>query len=200
MRELINRDRRGRFVITLDPKNPLPGQQPYQGVVPLGGESMADVLQAYMLQSEQLDARLWLAANERTSSGMLLQRLPDEGGSAGGTDTDAWNRVVTLAQTVTDAELLVLPPEDLLRRLFWQETVEPYPPLTPRFECTCSRERIGRMLVSLGREEVDSIIDEQGTVTVTCEFCNRQYRFDAVDAAQLFASGDTAQADTTTRH
>jgi molecular chaperone Hsp33 len=199
MRELINRDRRGRFVITLDPKNPLPGQQPYQGVVPLGGESMAEVLQAYMLQSEQLDTRLWLAADDRTSAGLLLQSVPAQAGTPPDEDGDAWNRIVTLAQTVTDRELLTLPPEDLLRKLFWQEPLEHYPALSPRFECTCSRERIGRMLVSLGREEVDSIIDEQGTVTVTCEFCNREYRFDAVDAAQLFASGDTAQADTT-RH
>jgi molecular chaperone Hsp33 len=199
MRELINRERRGRFVITLDPKSLLPGQQPYQGVVPLGGESMAEVLQSYMRQSEQLDTRLWLAADEKTSAGLLLQSLPAEGGKAAGTDEDAWNRIVTLGHTVTGKELLELQPEDLLRKLFWQEPLEHYPSLTPRFECTCSRERIGRMLVSLGREEVDSIIDEQGTVTVTCDFCNREYQFDAVDAAQLFASGDTAQADAT-RH
>ena len=72
--------------------------------------------------------------------------------------------------------------------------------MSPHFACTCSRERIGRMLVSLGRGEVDSIIDEQGSVTVTCDFCSRQYTFDAVDATQLFTSGATAQADDATRH
>ena len=201
MRDLINRSGRGRFAITLDPRDPVPGQQPYQGIVPLDGDSMADVLQSYMRQSEQLDTRLWLAADERACAGLLLQSLPAEGGkAAGGGDADAWSRAVTLAQTITGEELLKLPPEDVLRRLFWQETLEHYPALNPRFACTCSRERIGRMLVSLGREEVDSILVEQGTVTVTCDFCNRRYTFDAVDAARLFHSGDSAEADDTTRH
>lgn len=200
MRDLINRHGRGRFAITLDPRDPMPGQQPYQGIVPLDGESMADVLQAYMRQSEQLDTRLWLAADEHVSAGLLLQSLPSEGGTVATTDTDAWGRAVTLAQTITSAELLTLAPDAVLHRLFWQETLEHYPEMSPHFACTCSRERIGRMLVSLGRDEVDSIIDEQGTVTVTCDFCNRQYTFDAVDATQLFTRGDTAQPDEGTRH
>jgi molecular chaperone Hsp33 len=200
MRELINRTGRGRFAITLDPRDSMPGRQPYQGIVPLDGDSMAEVLQSYMRQSEQLDTRLWLAADEHACAGLLLQRLPDEGGKAAGGDTDAWNRAGTLAQTITGDELLKLPPEDVLRRLFWQESLEHYPALNPHFACTCSRERIGRMLVSLGREEVDSIIEEQGTVTVTCDFCSRQYTFDAVDAARLFHSGESAEADDTTRH
>ncbi len=200
MRDLINRSGRGRFAITLDPRDPVPGQQPYQGIVPLDGDSMADVLQSYMRQSEQLDTRLWLAADESACAGLLLQSLPGEGGKAPAGDEDAWSRVGMLAQTITGEELLKLPPEDVLRRLFWQETLEHYPALIPHFACTCSRERIGRMLVSLGREEVDSIIDEQGTVTVTCDFCNRQYTFDAVDAARLFHSGESTEADDSTRH
>jgi molecular chaperone Hsp33 len=200
MRELINRQGRGRFAITLDPRDPMPGQQPYQGIVPLDGETMADVLQAYMRQSEQLDTRLWLAASEHVCAGLLLQALPAEGGKSATGDDDAWGRAVTLAQTITRDELLALAPDDVLRRLFWQEILEHYPAMSPHFACTCSRERIGRMLVSLGKEEVDSIIVEQGTVTVTCDFCNRRYTFDAVDAAQLFRSGATAPPDEATRH
>ena len=200
MRDLINRNGRGRFAITLDPRDPMPGQQPYQGIVPLDGDTMADVLQAYMRQSEQLDTRLWLAADEHVSAGLLLQSLPAEGGKPATVDADAWGRAVTLAQTITPDELLRLPPDDVLRRLFWQETLEHYPALSPHFACTCSRERIGRMLVSLGRDEVDSILDEQGSVTVTCDFCSREYTFDAVDTAQLFAGGVTAQPDEATRH
>jgi molecular chaperone Hsp33 len=204
MRDLINRDGRGRFAITLDPRDPMPGQQPYQGIVPLDGETMAEVLQAYMRQSEQLDTRLWLAASEHVSAGLLLQSLPTEGGTTGSSaessDPDAWDRAVTLAHTITSEELLTLGTDDVLRRLFWQEPLEHYPAMSPHFACTCSRERIGRMLVSLGREEVDSIIDEQGTVTVTCDFCSRQYTFDAVDVTQLFTRGDTAQADAANRH
>jgi len=200
MRDLINRNGRGRFAITLDPRDAMPGQQPYQGIVPLDGDSMADILQTYMRQSEQLDTRLWLAADAHVSAGLLLQSLPADGGKAATVDADAWDRAVTLAQTITGDELRTLAPEKVLHRLFWQEPLDHYPVLSPHFACTCSRERIGRMLVSLGREEVDSIIEEQGSVTVTCDFCNRQYTFDAVDAAQLFRSGDTAQADEATRH
>jgi molecular chaperone Hsp33 len=195
---LINRSGQGRFAITLDPKDPLPGQQPYQGIVSLDGETMADVLQAYMRQSEQLDTRLWLAANDEIAAGLLLQRLPGEDELAR-LDPDAWDRAGTLAQTLKTEELLQLPPEEVMRRLFWQESLEHYTPLTPHFACTCSRERIGRMLVSLGSEEVDSIITEQGSVTVTCDFCHRTYRFDPVDVAQLFAGGSTLEADPT-RH
>ncbi len=200
LRELVNRSGRGRFAITLDPRDPMPGQQPYQGVVPLDGDTMAEVLQTYMRQSEQLDTRLWLASDAHVCAGLLLQSLPASGGKAVAMDEDAWSRAVTLAQTLTHQELLELSPDDVMRRLFWQETLDHYPAMSPHFACTCSRERIGRMLVSLGREEVDSILDEQGSVTVTCDFCNRQYTFDAVDAAQLFVSGDTAPADEATRH
>ena len=200
LRELVNRNGRGRFAITLDPRDPMPGQQPYQGIVPLEGDSMADALQTYLRQSEQLDSRLWLAADEHVSAGLLLQSLPGEGGKAATVDADAWSRAVTLAQTITSDELLRLAPEDVLRRLFWQESLEHYPPLGPHFACTCSRERIGRMLVSLGRAEVDSIIAELGTVTVTCDFCSREYTFDAVDTAQLFAGGEASPPDEATRH
>ncbi len=189
LRELVNRNGRGRFAITLDPNDPLPGQQPYQGIVALEGDSVAEILQTYMRQSEQLETRLWLASNPDAAAGLLLQRLPDDGGHAPRSDDDAWERVVALAQTVTSSELLNLVPDELMHRLFWQESLEQYAPLIPRFQCTCSRERIGKMLVSLGQEEVDSIVAEQGSVGVTCEFCGRQYSFDPVDAAHLFARG-----------
>lgn len=200
MRELINRSGRGRFAITLDPRDALPGQQPYQGIVPLDGDSMSEVLEAYMRQSEQLETRLVLAADEDVSAGLLLQRLPEGGGSAKVVDEDAWDRVTTLGATLKVEELLRLSPESLARRLYSQELLDHQATLAPRFACRCSRERIGRMLVSLGREEVDSIVAELETVTVTCDFCGRQYSFDAVDVAQLFASGKTLEADERQRH
>jgi molecular chaperone Hsp33 len=200
MRELINRGGRGRFAITLDPRDPLPGQRPYQGVVPLDGESMADVIETYMRQSEQLETKLVLAADDEASAGLLLQRLPDHGGSEKVIDTDAWDRATTLGATLRSEELLRLTPENVARRLYGQEQLDHQATLAPRFACTCSRERIGRMLNSLGRDEVDSIIEELETVTVTCDFCNRQYSFDAVDVAQLFASGQTEEGDKSQRH
>ena len=205
LRELMNRDGRGRFSITLDPKNPLPGQQPYQGIVALAGNSVAEVLQNYMRQSEQLETRLWLASNDTAAAGLLLQRLPKDGGIQGAhPDDDAWEHLVALAHTVTSEELLNLPPDDVSHRLFWQQSLEHYPLLTPRFQCTCTRERIGKMLVSLGQVEVDSIIAEQGSVTVTCEFCGRKYSLDPVDVARLFAgcieSTDTEALQDGIRH
>ena len=205
LQELLNRGGRGRFAITLDPKDRLPGQQPYQGIVALEGDSVAEVLQTYMRQSEQLETRLWLASDNHAASGLLLQRLPDEGGTqAAPADDGAWEHVVALAQTVTDEELLNLPPADVLHRLFWQDSLKHYAPLKPRFECSCSRERISKMLISLGQDEVDSIVVEQGSVTVTCEFCGRQYSFDPVDAAHLFTRGventDATPLDGGARH
>lgn len=200
MRELINRAGRGRFAITLDPRDPQPGQQPYQGIVPLDGETMADVLETYMRQSEQLDTKLVLAADNDVSAGLLLQRLPDHGGAHVITDEDAWDRATMLGDTLNRDELLRLAPEVLVRRLYGQEQLDPQASQAPRFACRCSRERIGRMLISLGRSEVDSIIDEMQTVTVTCDFCNRKYSFDAVDVTQLFTRGDTEPASQSTRH
>ena len=199
LRDLVNRNGRGRFSITLDPKEPLPGQQPYQGIVALEGNSVAEVLQTYMRQSEQLETRLWLASNDTAVAGLLLQRLPGEGGKdIASPDDAAWEHLLALARTVTSEELLELAPSDVAHRLFWQESLEHYPPQTARFQCTCSRERIAKMLLSLGQEEVDSIIAEQGSVTVTCEFCGRRYAFDPVDTAQLFAGGIESTAATAT--
>jgi len=200
LRELINRDGRGRCAITLDPRDPAPGQQPYQGIVPLVGDSVAEVIESYLRQSEQLAATVALSADARACGGMLLQRLPDHGGRSGERDDDAWDRAVSLGRTVRPDELLQLPPEEVVRRLFSQESLEHYPPLTPRFACSCSRERIGRMLVSLGQQEVDAILAEQGQVEVTCDFCSRRYRFDPVDARLLFTSGAATEADPSQPH
>jgi len=187
--ELVNADGRGRCAITLDPGKSPAGLQRYQGIVPLQGSSVAEALQAYLLQSEQIESRLWLAADGRAASGMLLQRVAHPSSGGGEEDEDAWRRTTTLSDTVSAAELLATAAEDVVHRLFWQEPLERYAPMTPRFACSCSRGRTGRMLVTLGRAEVDSILTEQGSVHVTCEFCNAQYSFDAVDVGQLFATG-----------
>lgn len=191
---LVNSHGAGRCAITLDPLDRLPGQQPYQGVVPLEGESIARALENYMRQSEQLDTRLWLAANERVSAGLLLQKLPQEGGQAGvgpTRDEDAWPRACMLAATLRADELLAVPADALVQRLFWEEQLGHAAPAAPQFACSCSRERIGRMLRSMGRTEVDGIVAERGSVEVTCDFCNARQVFDAVDIGQLFATGET---------
>jgi len=205
---MVNVNNQGRCAITLDPKDRLPGQQPYQGVVPLFGdrreklEKLSEVIEHYMLQSEQLDTRLVLAANDQVAAGLLIQRLPLQGESnlagAGAMARDEdqigrnedYNRIAILAASLKREELLTLDADTILHRLFWEEDVRRFEPQTgadgPRFACTCSRERVAGMLKSLGREEVESIIAEQGQVEVGCDFCGAQYHFDPVDAAQVF--------------
>jgi molecular chaperone Hsp33 len=200
---MLNVGGQGRCAITLDPRDKLPGQQPYQGVVSLHGDlreplqKLSEVLEHYMLQSEQLDTRLILAANDQVAAGLLIQRLPvqGEGNLAGRKNEDdiglseAFNRISILAGTLTRDELLNLPNAQILHRLFWEETLRVFEPAHPRFACTCSRERVRGMLRSLGRDESDSLIEERGQVEVGCEFCGVQYRFDAVDVGELFTPG-----------
>ena len=199
-RELVNAGGQGRCAITLDPGNSPAAQQRYQGIVPLQGTRVAEALEAYLLQSEQIESRLWLAADERAATGVLLQRIARPSVSGAEQDEDAWRRTTTLSDTVSAAELLETSAEEVVHRLFWQERLERVAPMTPRFACTCSRDRIGRMLLRLGRAEVDSILAEQGSVSVICEFCNASYSFDAVDVGQLFATGSSELARPGAQH
>jgi molecular chaperone Hsp33 len=195
LRELLNQHGNGRFVITLDPKDKLPGQQPYQGIVPLEGESVATVLENYMLRSEQLDTKLWLAADDKVSRGLLLQKLPREGGTGTSTadDEETWDRTVALASTIQNEEMLNTDIDTLLRRLFWEETIRMFEPMQPKFECSCNREKVGNMLKMLGKEEVDSALAELGQLAINCDFCGQDYAFDKVDCAQLFAAGSSIE-------
>jgi molecular chaperone Hsp33 len=188
--ELLNVHGHGRFVITLDPQEKMPGQQPYQGIVPLDGDSVAQVIENYMLRSEQLDTRLWLAADNNVARGLLLQKLPQEGGigAPDADDLDAWNRTVMLASTLKNEELLETDISTLMRRLFWEETIRVFDPQQPVFHCRCSREKVGNMLKMLGREEVDSALADLGKLGINCDFCGQHYEFDSVDCAQLFAT------------
>jgi molecular chaperone Hsp33 len=204
--DLVNVGNKGRCAITLDPKDRFPGQQPYQGVVPLHGDHrekisrLSEVLEHYMLQSEQLDTRLVLAADNKVAAGILIQRLPleGEGNLAGSMVSSAnedeigrnedYNRISILAASITREELLELDVDTVLRRLFWEEKVLRFEPQTPRFACTCSRERVANMIRGLGEEEARSILAERAEIDVGCDFCGQQYRFDAVDAAQIFTS------------
>jgi molecular chaperone Hsp33 len=207
---LLNVHGQGRCAITLDPLARLPGQQPYQGVVPLHGDlreplqKLSEVLEHYMLQSEQLDTRLVLAANDEVAAGLLIQRLPIAGaanlagGLAVGADEDHigrnedYNRIAMLAATLTPEELLTLRPEQVMHRLFWDETLRIFEPQAPRFACRCSRDRVAGMLRGLGMDEVNSLIAERGEAEVGCDFCGAVYRFDPVDVGGLFTPGSVA--------
>jgi len=198
--DLVNVHGHGRCAITLDPQDRQPGQQPYQGVVPLSTPDavrvadVATMLEHYMRQSEQLETRIVLAANGETAAGLLIQRLPVEGvGNLQGTqgkaaeDEDAFTRIAHLAATLTREELLTLDAETILRRLFWEEPLRLFEPLRPSFACSCSADRVRTMLKNLGREEAESILSEREDIEIACDFCGTQYRFDAVDVGELFA-------------
>lgn len=175
----------GQFVITLDPTE----GEPYQGIVPIEGETIAEMLQNYMLRSQQIDTSLWLHCDGESAAGMLLQKLPNIAENDHYTqDEDAWNRMNYLANTVINDELQHLSAESLLSRLFAEEDVRLFEKKPTQFSCSCSKTKVGSMLRMLGIAEVNSILAEQGKIDVNCDFCNKHYAFDSIDAAALFAN------------
>lgn len=198
LQTLLNGTGSGRFTVLLDPGRDT-DMAPYQGIVPMEGDTVAEVLEAYMRNSEQLDTRLWLAADGNTVAGMLLQRLPDAGGirpTHGGTPNapdstpesraESWNRVTQLASTLTQPELLQADIDTIIHRLFWQEPLLQLETRRVQWHCPCTRTRVGNMLRMLGRDEIESLLQEREHITVSCNFCGKPYEFDAVDCAALF--------------
>ncbi|MGA2707007.1 MAG: Hsp33 family molecular chaperone HslO [Steroidobacteraceae bacterium] len=177
----------GNLTVTLETDDK---SQRYQGIVPITGERLAESLQLYFEDSEQLPTRLWLHADADGASGMLLQRLPGDGGNLAVHDAadvdDAWRRVQLIGETLTPEELVSLADTEILHRLFNEDDLRLYEPSPVYFRCRCSRERVSGMLQGLGEAETRSVLAERGEVEVRCDFCNRAYVFDAVDVAQLF--------------
>ena len=184
----------GQFVITLDPSV----GEAYQGIVPIEGSTIAEMLQNYMLRSQQIDTSLWLHCDGESASGMLLQKLPNSP-KLGEADADAWNRVNILANTVTNDELKNLAPESLLSKLFSEENIRLFEAKPTQFRCSCSKAKVGNMLRLLGAEEVESILAELGKIEVNCDFCNKQYAFDALDISHAF-SENAVLIDNKTSH
>jgi molecular chaperone Hsp33 len=181
----------GNLTVTLETDD---GSQRYQGIVPIADGRLAESLQVYFENSEQLPTRLWLYADAHGASGMLLQKLPiAEASGASIVDLaavdDAWRRVQLIGETLTPEELRTLADAEILHRLFNEDDVRLYEPAPVYFRCRCSRERVGGMLQSLGEAETRAVLAERGEVEVRCDFCNRAYLFDAVDVAQLFNAG-----------
>src|SRR5690606_12104554 len=187
LQSLINPDSQGQFIVVIDPRRSGSHLTPYQGVVPLEGDNVAQVLELYMRQSQQLDTRLWLAANAEHTGGLLLQRLPDNGGNHRSEAVEpSWERACHLAATVKQEELLTLEPDALVHRLFWQEELLTFEPLPVSWHCPCSRERVADMLRMLGNDEVQDILSEGNGIDIACNFCGKPYHFDKVDCAGLF--------------
>lgn len=188
LQSLLNTQGKGRFMVVLDPDRETTDLKPYQGIIPLEGESVAEVLESYMRNSEQLDTRLWLAADAGRAAGVLLQRLPQKGGNPTSESQahETWERLTALAATLKHEELLELDTDTLIHRLFWQEDLIAYEPQVVRWYCPCTRERVANMLRALGQHEVEDILSEREHIDVLCNFCGKPYQFDAVDCASLF--------------
>ncbi len=211
--ELVHVHGNGRFIMTLAPKNPLPGQQVYQGIVPLDGDNIASVIEYYMLHSEQLDTKLWLAADQNVSRGLLLQKLPQAQHDSPSSEQDenlspenhedpleTWNRTVMLASTLKYEELLTTDIQHLMHNLFWEETIRVFDAQHPSFHCSCNREKVGNMLKMLGQTEIEAGLAEQETLDIACDFCGLHYSFDKIDCAQLFLDESGVDVITDTNH
>lgn len=174
--------------------------QRYQGLVDLQHPELASALENYFSQSEQLPARIVLAADGEHAVGLMLQKLPDEGGHDMVEDADAWTRIQHLTATLGAEELLATAPEQLLYRLYHEESVRLFEPRPLAFGCSCTRERVEAVLRSLGRDEVEAALEaREGEIEVICEFCAQRYTFDRVDAEHLLSVSPTTSAPHTTQ-
>ena len=183
----------GRLAITLEPAN---SAERYQSIVELTGNNLAEAIDDYLSRSEQLDTRIWLAVTSQRTAGLLIQKLP---ANQTAEEQEGWNRVEQLSATITDKELLDLTAPQVIHRLYHEEDVRVFESEPICFRCPCSKDRVANMLRQLGIDEVRAILEEEEHIDVTCEFCNQRYRFDAVDAEQLFATEVTYRTPDT-RH
>ena len=173
----------GRIIITVEPND---GGERYQSIVALTGESLAESLKHYFEESEQLPTRLWLAANDKKATGLLLQRLPNHDDEFNDPEDDSWNRTLALSETISREELLSLAPETLLHRLYHEEALRLFEPDSIAFKCQCSQQKVEAMIRSLGANEARDIIKKQGSIEIDCEFCNTHYALNKLDVEQLF--------------
>lgn len=179
----------GDAVLAITIENPaLGGREPmrYQGLVGLDADNLGEAFEAYFRQSEQLPTRLLLACDGTRAAGLLLQQLPVDRRPDATTDADGWDRVGALFDTLGATEMLALAPVDVVRRLFHEEAPEVLHAFPLRFGCSCSRERVESMMVSLGAEEAHAAVDAgDGEARIRCEFCGQEYRFDGGQVDRL---------------
>ncbi len=189
--DLISTLKRGVLAIIISPDT---STTRYQGVVAWQGNSLAQSIEGYFRDSEQLPTRLWLAVNETTAAGMLLQPLPREGSKKSSPvlgDND-WEHIVHLTDTIKPEELLTLDNHTILHRLYSQEAVQVFEPAKVSFRCTCSVERGENAIRMLGEKEAEDELNKKQRIAVICEFCNKEYLFDRVDVMRIFKENDSS--------
>ncbi len=171
----------GTLVITVEQDANDNQTERYQSIIALEGDSLADTLAAYFQQSEQLPTYFQLSTGDSSVAGFMLQTLPAED------DAEGWNHALTLAQTLTDTELLELGVEDILHRLYHQEDRSLYEAEPVHFACSCSQQKIEDTIYSLGEAEAASVLQEQGKISISCQFCNQLYELDSIDITRIFS-------------
>ncbi len=210
MAEANNR-REVRGIVRLDESQPLEGDFPvifyggtlavimepekgesYQSLVPLQGDSLEECLEHYFVQSEQLNTMIRLFADDESAGGFLLQQLPAQIETDKKSRERTWEHLSILAETITDNEMMSLDHQQMVRRLFIEETIEVFAGEEVTFACSCSEQRLANSLVSLGQQELRHLFDEEPELTLTCEFCQQQYRFDEARLMKLVV-GDEAK-------
>lgn len=186
---------KGVLVITITPAE---GER-YQGMVALDQPTLAACIENYFTQSEQLATQVMLrarAGEQAAAAGMLLQVLPTSSEATASADRPEFEHLAKLTETLTDDELFGLEANDILYRLYHQEDVEVFTPQPVVFQCTCSKARSATALANVDKQELLEIIAEQGQITMHCQYCNTEYRFDAIDVESIHAGnvqGSTAQ-------
>jgi molecular chaperone Hsp33 len=187
----------GRFAVTVeaDERN-----MRYQGIVPLSGDSLAGSLEAYFARSEQLPTRVLLAADGERGAGVLVQKLPEDATTDDTQMREIWEQAERGIERLSAEDLLQCPVEELLGRGFAAQDMRLFRGAPVQFECRCSNGRVTSLLRALGPDEVRDVLREQGSVTVTCEFCHRPYRFDERDVEALFKDGPEPGGNSSTIH
>src|SRR5579883_1273411 len=187
----------GRFAVTVeaDERN-----MRYQGIVPLSGDSLAGSLEAYFARSEQLPTRVLLAADGERGAGVLVQKLPEDTATDDSQIREVWEQAERGIERLSTEDLLRCPVEELLGRGFAAHDMRLFRGAPVQFECRCSHGRVTSLLRALGPDEVRDVLREQGAVTVTCEFCNRPYRFDEGDVEALFDEGPDPRSNSSAIH
>ena len=175
----------GTLTVTVEAK----GRERYQSIVPLQGETLAECLESYFQQSEQLNTFIRLSANSTQATGMLIQQLPVQMEQDLAQRADRWQTIQVLAGTITEAELNTDANVVLLQHLFADEKIQMFDETSVRFECSCSEQRMAGALVSLGELELASLFQEHQTLALTCEFCGANYNIDDKKLMHLVTEG-----------
>lgn len=184
----------GQLVITISPRK---GNR-YQGIVPLNSDTLAECLEHYFLQSEQLSTRIWLQCDNSRAAGLFLQKLPFKPGASDDQkqqSDEQWQHVVTLADTIKSEELLSLENETILHRLYHEEDLRLFECEDVEFKCTCSKERTAASIKTVGQSELLDILESEPSIKVTCQFCNQTYSFDKIDIRAIFETGFSSTKD-----